>query len=287
MGIIEKAEPRIKSKVICVAGWHFQKSFYQDLALQKSADVFIVSHKKPSQIPDNVLEWIPEDHILYKSNIGYDWGCYQQFLSTGIWKNYQTIVFMHDDLEVHDLGFLEELDQLLSKHAVIGNGRGKESVGNVTVGDHAYAYAHSKWKPPSWQFQHQTVRGSFFAISQKTLEKIGSFEVYWDPFKLFIGFGNWSTKASCGKIQAVMGENAFGYLSNTYRKSRYIKELVRGNSEGTPSLPVGWRRKLYLFLKRISIISLAIKYQRKTLPLRAFWDVTLSMFLGLFSKKIY
>ncbi len=171
---------------------------------------------------------------MIRPNLGYDWGCYQQFMNSDLWRNYETIFFIHDDVEIHDLGFIEETRKLLQHHAVIGNGVSKGAVSYASVNKHPYAYAHSVWKPETFNFQHYTVRGSYLATTRDVLEKIGSFEVFWDPFKLNIGFGNWSTKATCAKLEALFGEECFGFLSETFGKSKYITEYYRGDNLEPP-----------------------------------------------------
>ena len=69
----------------CVTGWHFPQAFYQSLAGLSEIDVYIVSHKKGRFIPNFLGEIFDKEQILIRSNIGYDWGCYQQFLNSDLW----------------------------------------------------------------------------------------------------------------------------------------------------------------------------------------------------------
>jgi hypothetical protein len=56
--------------------------------------------------------------------------------------------------------------------------------------------------------------------------------VFWDRRQWCgIGAGNWSLRATCGKAQDLLGENAFIYLSNQYLVSPFLRELERGTSD--------------------------------------------------------
>ena len=277
----------MNSTVFCITGWHFPEEFYQKIAALSNVDVYIVSHKPKNNIPGFIFDLFSSEQILIRSNIGYDWGCYQQFITSGLWRNYETVCFMHDDIEILDFGFVNQVRSMLKSHHVIGNGRGEGSVSYTGLRDHPYAYSHSSWKSESFDFQHSTVRGSFFAARRDTLEKMESLEVYWDPFKLFIGFGNWSTKATCGKMEDIFGPNCFGYLSNTFGKSEFITEFVRGQENGSLSQPKGIKGYIYTFIKRISRVYLEIYYGEKDVPLRSGWVIILKSLVFLFSNKMY
>jgi len=271
--------------VFCITGWHFPKEFYLQISAIPDVDIFIVSHKKRSEVPEYVFDLLGEERILFYPNLGYDWGCYQQFLKSDLWRKYETIFFMHDDLEIHDIGFVKATRELLSQYSLVGNGLGKGSVSYTSVNKHPYAYAHSGWKPETFFFQHPTVRGSFFATKREVLEAIGKFEVYWDIFGIDIKFGNWSTKASCGKLAYLYGSENFGYLSGTFGSSRYITELFRGNSNGKDIHPVGIKKYLYDFIKKISVIYLEIFLEKRKMQARSFWLLTMKTFLSFFSGR--
>ena len=276
----------MKPAVFCITGWHFPTDFYQQIAALSDVDVYIVSHKKMRDVPAFISELFPPERILIKSNIGYDWGCYQQFIDSGLWKDYELVFFMHDDILIHDYGFINQVALLLKDYRVIGNGRGKGSVGHSCLKSHPYAYAHSTWRPDSFDFCHPTVRGSFFALSSRSLSKLGDFEVYWDPFKVFIDFGNWSTKATCGKMADCFGENSFGYLSDEFGTSDYMTEFVRGEEGGSLSQPGGIKGWLYTIIKRFSRVYLELLYYEKELTPRSFWITILHLGLKGFSSKL-
>ena len=215
------------SVAICIAGWHYGSDFYACITNLSNAQIFVISHKQPDEFPASMHKYIQKEQLFFEPNYGYDWGCYQQFLAMGLWRQFDYIFFMHDDLIINDHGFMEACISLLNAgHSVIGNGRvaPRDAWPNILP----HAYAHAAWKPLSRKFYHDVVRGSFFATSRVALEKLGAFEVYWDPYHLSSGFGNWSTRASCAKWENYCGENCFQFLSENYCKSDYIVESVRG-----------------------------------------------------------
>jgi hypothetical protein len=277
----------MKSVVFCITGWHFPTDFYQKIASLPEVDVYIISHRNRKDIPEFILDLFPQDRILIRSNIGYDWGCYQQFIDSGHWQDYDLVFFMHDDIQIHDFGFVDKVILMSDEYKVIGNGRGKGSVGHSSLRSHPYAYAHSTWTPDSYDFDHPTVRGSFFAISSRDLLDLEGFEVYWDPFKIFIGFGNWSTKASCGKIADCFGNDSFGYLSNEFGKSEYVTEFVRGEEGGALTQPVGHKGWFYTIIKRFSRVYLELLFKQKELTLRSFWLWFLKLCVKGFSGRLY
>jgi hypothetical protein len=276
----------MNSSVLCITGWHFQRDLYHQISLLDDSEVFILSHKPRRRIPDFIFELFPENHVLIRKNIGYDWGCYQQFIRSGLWKGSEVVFFLHDDIQLHDLDFVDKVKSMLSQYQVIGNGRGEGSVGNSSPRNHPYAYAHSAWKPDLYDFHHPTVRGSFFALSSDDLDQLGGFEVYWDPFHISVAFGNWSTKATCGKMADIFGENSFGYLSDTFGSSLFITESVRGGEIGILENTGGIKGWLYTSIKRASRVYLELHYLEKDLFPRFFWMFALRMFITIFSGKL-
>lgn len=215
---------------LCIVGWYFRQDLLVTLKTIPGLQLYILSHKPRNTVPEWIWDHISEKDLLFDRNIGYDWGAYQQFLDKGVWSEFDTVFFMHDDINIVDPSVFQHCDKLLhasSKNFVIGNGR------VTTKRDwpltHIQSYAHSSWKPPSWDFKHDTVRGSFFALSKAALSQIGSFEILWDRRKLIgVGAGNYSLRATCGKIQFILGEDSFLFLSESYRHSSFIIELERG-----------------------------------------------------------
>jgi hypothetical protein len=211
----------------CVTGWHFHENVYTGLVSIPDTTLFVISHKQPQEVPTFVKDLVLPSHLLFYPNRGYDWGCYQQFIESQKWLDFDVVVFLHDDLIIKSLEFLPLVIDKLAKGKVVGNGRNGTKTNWPQT--HIFSYAHAIWKPPSWDFTHETVRGSFFAIRSQSLQKIGSFEVLWDHHGWFgVGAGNWSLRATCGKMQHVLGADAFQFLTDDYLVSPYIEELERG-----------------------------------------------------------
>lgn len=238
------------STAFCVAGWYFYRALYEALVTIPDVDVFVVSHRSFEAIPPDVGPILDKVRLLPRPNVGYDWGCYQQFLETGIWRSYDYIFFLHDDLIIHDPGFVDACLNLLERgFKVIGNQRPIAKTDWPKT--HSECYAHSTWKPPSRDFQHEAVRGSFFATTRSVLEEVGCFEVFWDRFGLNLGFGNWSLRATCGKLYDAFGEDTFGYLSDVSPERAFITEMKRGGTGKRELLPSRWLPILIEYYKRL------------------------------------
>lgn len=210
----------------CIAGWAFDEAVYARLR-EAGADLFAVCHHLPPEAAGRLGRYLPQERILRRPNLGYDWGCYQQFLQRGEWRRYEAVFFLHDDLEIYSLDFIPHaLELLQAGAAVVGNGLNHPATAWPRT--HTQCYAHSRWLPPSLDFEHQTVRGSFFAASAPALERVEAFEVFWDPRRIQIRFGNHSQIATCGKFQQGCGEGCFAFLGQEYRRSPYLLEQERG-----------------------------------------------------------
>jgi len=214
----------------CIVGWHFPQEFFESIRSISGLEVFIISHQPRSTVPQWLFHTIPEKQVFFEKNSGYDWGAYQQFIDKRIWQNYDTIFFLHDDVLLKDKSLFINCEDLIHSKkgiCIVGNGR-VTSKRNWPL-THIHSYAHSKWKPPEWNFEHEVVRGSFWATSNISLERIGNLEIYWDRCGLLgIGAGNLSLRATCGKVQDTLGKDAMVFLSDIYRISPYLVELVRG-----------------------------------------------------------
>lgn len=222
-------EPGRGRLCVCVAGWHFRPDVFAALAdVQRAygADVFVVSHRPMVDVPA-ALAGIPPERVLVRPNVGYDWGCYQQFVEAGHWRGYDDVFFMHDDVEVRDIGFVPASLELLRAGArFVGNGR--NAARDDWPATHPHCYAHAAVRPPGPAFRHATIRGSFLATTRRTLAELGAFEVFWDPFHLSDRFGNWSVIASSGRMAVRFGPDCLAFLADTYLQSPYLVELVRG-----------------------------------------------------------
>lgn len=212
---------------ICVSGWYHPEPVFSNLVDTK-VDIFVISHNQLGEASKWFFDLVPESNWFLEPNLGYDWGCYQQFIAKTIWSSYDVVFFMHDDLNIVDVDFVAEVNELINCGAqIVGNG--PNSHHKSWPETHLQCYAHSHWIPPSFDFKHDTVRGSFFAITTEAIQRIQNFEVFWDPMHLNLRFGNHSLIATCGKLQAHLGENCFAFLGDDYRTSNYIIEKERGS----------------------------------------------------------
>ena len=217
-----------QSICICVAGWHFTPDFYKRIHSVSDIDVFVISHKSAEQIPAKVKEHIMPSRLIVRPNIGYEWGCYQQFLETGLWKDYDFLVFMHDDIEIlRDDYALAAINLLSDQIVLVGNGRNSPVVDLPSRS--RQSYSHASWIPPV-DFEHDTVRGSFFVMSRETVARMCRFEVMWDARHWDMEFGNWSLRASSAKLHHLFGYPCFAFLSEEYRVSEYLVEHERGQT---------------------------------------------------------
>lgn len=212
----------------CVVGWHFSKEVLASLATIPQLTIHVACHKPRERVPAYVSEFVDSQNLHILPNEGYDWGAFQQFLELGLHSAYRNVFFLHDDLRILDTGFRDACNERLDAGFImVGNGRAG-SRSNWLKRAYPAVYSNSVWLPPSQDFEHATVRGSFFAMTSKTLARLGHFEVFWDRFSATPNFGNWSLVSSCGRAEATLGGKGITWLGDTYLESRFILEGKRG-----------------------------------------------------------
>jgi hypothetical protein len=219
---------------VCIVGWHFTPDVYQKLAAVSGLKLFVLSHKSGGETPAWLNKLVGTENIFYRPNLGYDWGAYQQFIESGVYRDFSHLFFLHDDVQIKDVRFIEACEALLAQgHKIVGNGKNSDCCNWFKMMAPA-VYAHSNWLPADAFFCHKTVRGSFWATTREVIDRIAPLEIFWDRFHLADGFGNHSLIATCGKAEWLFGEKCFAFLGETYLESRFITEAVRG---GLPAAP--------------------------------------------------
>ncbi len=237
---------------VCIAGWHFHPDVFEavrDMRRAFGATVYVLSHRPLRDVPHGVVEAVGEDRVLARPNIGYDWGCYQQFFETGLWRAHRHVIFMHDDVVVRDTALVPATVARLERGArFVGNG--PNAAKDDWPATHAHCYAHARVRPPGPAYRHSTVRGSFVAATREALGDLGGFEVFWDPFHVSDRYGNWSVVATGARMALRGGPGGLEFLSDTGLASDYLVELVRGDpgatgppasASGAAAMAIAWQ----------------------------------------------
>ncbi len=268
-----------------MAGWHFNLAVFAQLRQVPGADVYVVSHRPAASVPEDLFGHVNRSHVFFEPNIGYDWGCYQQFLDKQLWQRYDLLFFLHDDVTIRSLDFIPNTVQLLGSGAtVVGNGR--NSPRRAWGKTQPWYYAHSRWLPPSLGYEHETVRGSFLATTRSVLERLGRLEVFWDPLHISDQFGNYSLIATGGKLQHIFGDRCFAFLGETYLESPYISEEVRGGrgQRGRPQV-LTHKAEILLppYIKLAKMRAVQRICPRPENPIQTFAGRTVDRFLSVIS----
>ena len=214
----------------CVLGWYFYPEFYKKL-YEIDGDKFIISHRDTVFLQDlgnlfdrDLFEKVNQD-IYFGDNRGLEWGGYHQFIEMNTYRNYEFIIFTHDDIVLKDPGFVEIFARRFADDRnlqVIGNGKnGKD-----------WEFRFEKYKDRMFyqdadDFIVRTVRGSFFAARTSIFEKIENFPVKWKtktPKK-----GNISLRNFGYLITKNFGRESISYLNDhAWLETEYVSEMVRG-----------------------------------------------------------
>lgn len=230
----------MKKYLIIITGWHYSNNkFYNDIKRVSdkftNADVFISSHKPMSEIDKKTLETIKKIKnckIHSFENIGYDWGAFSQALDylKKTKLNYKYIFFMHDDIEIKNIDFLDIFSQFIEKEKIVvaGNCKNQNQFLHPWPKTHPYIIEwarQSEWKIEISSKAWNTVRGSFFVAKKEIFKKIKKI-----PFKKGnnIRFGNWSLITFAGEVSDKFGKDSIKAISENYLVSPYITEYERG-----------------------------------------------------------
>ncbi len=212
----------------------------------KFIDVFWSCHKEPIDlIKDNF------EYKLFK-NIGLEWGAYDKAFNH-LNLDDDTIVFcIQDDMVIKDWSFIEKcIEEIYNGAKIIGNGFNYPM--NFSPQTEArlsyWLKTKDKWidyvrKENQHMFdidlQALSIRGSFMCTRYDYIKEINGFEYVNKPlsygkkedgtkFILTDPFGNTSLYMNAYKFTKYFGVDKMKWLSNTYRKSKYMIECGRGN----------------------------------------------------------
>jgi|TARA_Y100000310_G_scaffold204522_1_gene204747 hypothetical protein len=279
---------------VVINGWHFPLKFYQQVRTQKipkdwEVDYFCVSHREPevsdiekqkflSQLSNGTLEKI--DKILYEkiATVNYleengwhyilepntcgDWAITNQWLEKNNYKNYDMLLFSHDDNFVfNDNLFIDVLDNKIE--TLFRNDYSMNDLPefkNAGPGDYSEVKNDGEWLILSNGIVNMTgkVRGSFDFFKPEIIEKMGGkFDI--DNIELDrtgetdnAGIGYYGTTYPTGGLSIKDWEkpvqNFYGfmvrngyldtirYISPAYRVSKYCLEGERGllSNRATP-----------------------------------------------------
>ena len=244
---------------IIICGWWYDKfdnkenqtDFIESLKWisenNDNIDIFWACHKDPIPLVKNNFKW-----ELYE-NIGLEWGAYDKALNTLDLDDNTFIFFIQDDMLIKDWGFINVCIDCLQddKTKIIGNGFNYPY--NMSPNEEArlsyWLKTNDRWidyvKPEN---QHMfdipinclSIRGSFLATRYKHIKLINGFEYINKPleegikedgtrFVLIDPFGNTALYLNAYKFSKYFGQSGFKWLSNTYRKSKWMVECGRGN----------------------------------------------------------
>jgi hypothetical protein len=238
-----------RTKIAVVAtGWHFPLHFYETMAKQNTDDIevelFCVSHRDP--IDDKHAETLGDsrrekiDKILYKeiateekikalgwhyklypNTIG-DWGCSNQWLEDNDYKQYDILLFTHDDNFILKDTFLKDVANNQEEWLILSNSNG------VPAG----------WLRGSCEFFKKEMLDKMngkFDLSKTKLNREGKTDNPADKNAL----NDWNTTVY--PLMKFIADNNIPvfFLSDTYRVSPYCIEGERGWIHYTQGLGKG------------------------------------------------
>ncbi len=228
---------------IILTGYYFKYfDLYKKIILETNLydniefNLFILSHKKEEEIQDNILNYLIKNkwQIIYQPNIGWDWGCYVQFMK---WIEDQDIdkpdylLFLHDDINIDKNGFIQEfLNKINCGYKLIGNSKPFTTINHFEKNYSDEAFILKKHRIDYEPNKIEIVRGSVFFISynlaQQTLKNL--------PFQNCgtINLANRSLRMFGAIATKLIGNDKISYLSNEHFRSDYITEEMRGNNVG-------------------------------------------------------
>jgi len=246
------------SKII-VCGWWFDKfdnqenqtDFIEQLKFindnNENIEVFWACHKEPIDLVKDNFNW-----KLYE-NVGLEWGVYNKAFNDLEFEDDDFVFCIQDDMVIKDWGFIEICQEHLINDEIKIIGNGFNYPYNMNPSEEArlsyWLKTNDRWvdyvRPENQHMFKETIqclsiRGSFLATRWKHIKLINGFEYVNAPlsngvkedgteFVLIDPFGNTSLYLNAYKFTKYFGPNSFKWLSNTYRKSKWMTECGRGN----------------------------------------------------------
>lgn len=241
--------------IIC--GWYFdefdgkknQTDYINGLKYLKDnnnfVSVFWACHKEPPKIISENF-----DYKVFE-NIGLEWGAYNKAFNYLKLDPGTTVFCIQDDIVVNDWDFIYAcMDKLYGKTKVIGNGpaypwdfdpkqearlsywlKTKDTWVDYVRDENKHIYDEKQLT--------FGIRGSFLCMKYGDIKRIGGFDYVDIPmqngikdngteFALIDPFGNTSMYMNSYKFVKFFGIEGVKYLSDHYRKSKYMIECGRG-----------------------------------------------------------
>lgn len=233
---------KIKRLAVVASGWHYPKQFYAGVAGQElpkgwEMDLFCISHRDPEFAKEEKKHKVFEgpraylDERLYsdivskediekmgwkyieKPNTIGDWGNSNQWLEDYDYKQYDLLLFTHDDnLVLNDSWFKDIIkDKAFKEWEILANSLGMPE----------------GWIRGSCEFFKPSLldkMGGKFDLSDTTLTREGKTDASEDIHELY----DWNTTVN--PLMRFVDEHkiSVGYLSPSYRVSAYVIEGERG-----------------------------------------------------------
>lgn len=233
---------------VVASGWHFPAHFYEAMARQvkpdgMQVDLFCISHRDPKYAKEekkgkkfgrglrakldrifykelasvNLIEAIGWDYKEYPNTIG-DWGNSNQWLDEHDYKEYDLLLFTHDDnLILHD--------RLLADVVEDGAYKDWDILTNSPGMPEGYIRGSFEFFKP----KTITALGGRFDLSEVSLDRTGETTASEDIRELY----DWNAGGNPTNYKILELGLRVGYLSPAYRVSAYCIEGERGYISNT------------------------------------------------------
>lgn len=258
-----------KKIAVVISGWHYPHHFYEMISKQKlpkgwKADYFVISHRNPSFAYDEKKSKVlgdskreKLDKILYKQIISIeeiekfgikyiekpntigDWGNSNQWLEEYNYKDYDLLLFTHDDNLILNNSWFKDIikDKAYKEWEILANSVGMPA--GMIRGSCEF-------------FKQSFIEkiGGKFDLSEVTLNRVGETTASEDTSQLY----DWNSTVY--PLMRFINSNNIkvGYLSPAYRVSAYVIEGERGYISNTHGANTEQEEKGLKFLEECKII---------------------------------